>query len=77
MTAAAMIAGMIPIALAIGEGAEQAAPLGRAVIGGLLLATAATLTIVPAAYAILERRTGTHSNSMDPTDPASRYYEGA
>jgi multidrug efflux pump subunit AcrB len=77
MTAGAMIGGMIPIALAIGEGAEQTAPLGRAVIGGLLVATFATLTVVPAAYAILQRRSGTHSTSMDPTDPASRYYEGA
>lgn len=77
MTAAAMIAGMIPIALAIGEGAEQTAPLGRAVIGGLVLATLATLTVVPAAYAILQSRAGAHSNSMDPTDPSSRYYEGA
>jgi multidrug efflux pump subunit AcrB len=77
MTAGAMIAGMTPLALAIGEGAEQTAPLGRAVIGGLVVATFATLTVVPAAYAILERRAGTHSNSMDPTDPASRYYEGA
>jgi multidrug efflux pump subunit AcrB len=77
MTAGAMIAGMIPIALAVGEGAEQTAPLGRAVIGGLLVATFATLTVVPAAYVILQRRAGTHSQSMDPTDPASRYYEGA
>jgi multidrug efflux pump subunit AcrB len=77
MTASAMIAGMIPIALAIGEGAEQTAPLGRAVIGGLIVATFATLTVVPAAYAILQRRSGTASNSLDPTDPDSRYYEGA
>jgi multidrug efflux pump subunit AcrB len=76
MTASAMIAGMIPIALAIGEGAEQTAPLGRAVIGGLIMATLATLTVVPAAYAIFQRRTGVHSNSLDPTDPLSPYYEG-
>jgi multidrug efflux pump subunit AcrB len=77
MTASAMIAGMTPIALAIGEGAEQTAPLGRAVIGGLIVATFATLTVAPAAYAILQRRAGTVSRSMDPTDPTSRYYEGA
>jgi multidrug efflux pump subunit AcrB len=77
MTASAMIAGMIPIALAIGEGAEQTAPLGRAVIGGLVLATLATLTIVPAGYALLQRRAATHTHSMDPTDPTSRYYERA
>jgi multidrug efflux pump subunit AcrB len=76
MTATAMIAGMIPIALAIGEGAEQTAPLGRAVIGGLLVATFVTLTVVPSIYAILQRRARTESISMDPTDPLSRYYEG-
>ena len=53
MTAFAMIAGMIPIALGTGERA-QAAPLGRAVIGGLVLATFATLTVLPAFYAILQ-----------------------
>jgi multidrug efflux pump subunit AcrB len=77
MTASAMIAGLIPIALAIGEGAEQTAALGRAVIGGLLVATFATLTVVPAVYAVLQRRAGTASGSMDPTDPSSRYYERA
>jgi multidrug efflux pump subunit AcrB len=76
MTAGAMIFGMIPIALATGEGAEQTAPLGQAVIGGLLMATLATLTVVPAAYAILQGRARTTSPSLDPTDPASRYYEG-
>ncbi len=78
MTACAMIAGMIPIALAIGEGAEQTAPLGRAVIGGLIAATLATLTVVPAAYAIVQRGANTRSASLDPTDPTSRYFdEGA
>ena len=47
MTALAMLVGMIPMALALGEGAEQNAPLARAVIGGLLLGTPATLTLVP------------------------------
>jgi multidrug efflux pump subunit AcrB len=77
MTATAMIAGMIPIALAIGEGAEQTAPLGRAVIGGLIVATIATLTVVPAAYAILQRGVRRVSSSLDPSDPTSVYYEGA
>jgi multidrug efflux pump subunit AcrB len=77
MTACAMIAGMIPIALALGEGADQTAPLGRAVIGGLLVATFATLTVVPAVYAVLMRRAGITSRSMDPSDPDSRYYESA
>jgi multidrug efflux pump subunit AcrB len=56
MTALAMILGMLPMALALGEGAEQNAPLGRAVIGGLVAATLMTLFVVPAAYAIISPR---------------------
>ncbi|MDB5097788.1 MAG: AcrB/AcrD/AcrF family multidrug efflux protein [Cyanobacteria bacterium RYN_339] len=56
MTALAMIVGMIPMALGLGEGAEQNAPLGRAVIGGLAVATAATLFVVPVLYAMLRKR---------------------
>jgi multidrug efflux pump subunit AcrB len=56
MTALAMIIGMIPMALGMGEGAEQNAPLGRAVIGGLLFATVSTLFFVPVIYAGLHRR---------------------
>jgi multidrug efflux pump subunit AcrB len=55
MTAAAMILGMVPMALGIGEGGEQNAPLGRAVIGGLLFATLATLIFVPTMYRLLRR----------------------
>jgi multidrug efflux pump subunit AcrB len=55
MTAGAMILGMIPMALGIGEGGEQNAPLGRAVIGGLSVATFATLFFVPLAYSLLRR----------------------
>jgi multidrug efflux pump subunit AcrB len=55
MTALAMILGMLPMALAIGSGAEQNAPLGRAVIGGLVAATASTLFVVPAVYSIFSR----------------------
>jgi len=51
MTALAMIIGMIPMALGLGEGAEQNAPLGRAVIGGLLFATVSTLLFVPVVFA--------------------------
>jgi multidrug efflux pump subunit AcrB len=71
MTAAAMISGMIPMAL----GEPQSAPLGRAVIGGLLLATTATLGVLPAIYAVLQGRARTHSVSLNPSDPESRYYE--
>ncbi|HTR34725.1 MAG TPA: efflux RND transporter permease subunit [Bryobacteraceae bacterium] len=56
MTALAMILGMLPMALGIGEGAEQNAPLGRAVIGGLLVATVTTLFIVPIVYTYLRHR---------------------
>jgi len=56
MTAAAMILGMIPMALGLGEGAEQNSPLGRAVIGGLLLATVTTLFVVPIVYTYLRKQ---------------------
>ena len=75
MTASAMIVGMTPMALGLGEGAEQTAPLGRAVIGGLAAATFATLVILPGVYAILQRRATATSPSLDPDDPSSRYYE--
>jgi multidrug efflux pump subunit AcrB len=53
MTALAMIIGMIPMALGLGDGGEQNAPLGRAVIGGLLAATVATLLFVPAVFSMV------------------------
>ena len=56
MTALAMIIGMLPMALAFGEGGEQNAPLGRAVIGGLMVATVSTLFIVPIMYSLLRRK---------------------
>ena len=77
MTATAMIAGMTPMALGLGESGHQTAPLGRAVIGGLAAATLSTLFILPSIYAILERRARTASPSLDPDDPTSRYYEHA
>ena len=55
MTATAMILGMLPMALGIGEGGEQNAPIGRTVIGGLLFATFATLIIVPMLFGILNK----------------------
>jgi multidrug efflux pump subunit AcrB len=75
MTAAAMVSGMIPMALALGEGGAQTAPLGRAVVGGLLVSTFATLTILPAIYAILQSRPSGVSLSLNPSDPESRFYE--
>jgi multidrug efflux pump subunit AcrB len=73
MTSAAMIAGMIPLALAIGAGAETAAPLGRAVIGGLAAATLANLTVLPFVFSLVQARASTASSSLDPDDPQSRY----
>ncbi len=65
MTAMAMIIGMLPMALALGEGGEQNAPLGRAVIGGLVVATFATLFFVPAVFSILRRRTPRQYDNAD------------
>jgi multidrug efflux pump subunit AcrB len=73
MTSAAMIAGMIPMALALGEGAEATAPLGRAVIGGLAAATVATLIVLPSVYSLAQQSARVGSPSMDPDDPASAY----
>jgi multidrug efflux pump subunit AcrB len=70
MTSLAMIAGMIPMALAIGGGAETA-PLGRAVIGGLLAATGATLFILPLVFGFVQRNASLRSPSLDPDDPAN------
>ena len=69
MTSLAMTAGMIPMALAIGQGSEETAPLGRAVIGGLLVATAATLLVLPTVFAIVQRRASVASPTLDPDDP--------
>lgn len=73
MTSAAMIAGMMPMALAIGEGADATAPLGRAVIGGLAAATVATLLVLPSIYSLLQQSVPVGSPSLDPDDPASAH----
>jgi multidrug efflux pump subunit AcrB len=75
MTATAMTFGMIPLAIGFGEGGSQSAPLGRAVIGGLVVSTFATLTILPSIYAILQGRASISSPSLNPTDSTSRYYD--
>jgi multidrug efflux pump subunit AcrB len=69
MTAGAMILGMIPMALGIGEGGEQNAPLARAVIGGLLFATFATLVFVPTVYPLLRRRAAAAHAAASAGDP--------
>jgi multidrug efflux pump subunit AcrB len=74
MTSAAMIAGMVPMAAGVFEGGDQTAPLGRAVIGGLLGSTAATLILLPAVFAWAMGGAGRESASLDPFDPASRHH---
>jgi multidrug efflux pump subunit AcrB len=74
MTSCAMIAGMVPMALALGEAGPQNAPLGRAVIGGLAAATAATLLILPSIFAVIQQRADRASISLDPDDPDSAHY---
>jgi multidrug efflux pump subunit AcrB len=75
MTSCAMIAGMVPMSLGLGEGGEQTAPLGRAVIGGLAVATFATLFLLPSVFAIIQGRSSTRSASLDPDDPQSAYFD--
>ncbi len=70
MTACAMTIGMVPMALGLGDGGAQAAPLGRAVIGGLIFATAATLLVLPPCYALLQARASAASPSLNPLDVA-------
>jgi multidrug efflux pump subunit AcrB len=74
MTSFAMIAGMLPLALGLGDSGDQTAPLGRAVVGGLVLATIATLFILPSFFAIVTTRK-VRSPSLDPNDPASEHYQ--
>jgi multidrug efflux pump subunit AcrB len=71
MTSLAMIAGMTPMAIGFGRGGEQIAPLGRAVIGGLVFATVATLLILPAVFAVVQARAGRSANLLDATQPTS------
>jgi len=70
MTALAMIIGMVPMSLGLGEGGEQNAPLGRAVIGGLIVATMATLFFVPVVYSLIRGRS-------DQEQPQSQSSESA
>jgi multidrug efflux pump subunit AcrB len=77
MTSCAMIAGMLPLALGLGEGAEQTSPLGRAVVGGLLAATLTTLLVLPGVFALVMGRAPIRSASLDPDDPESPQFDGA
>jgi multidrug efflux pump subunit AcrB len=71
MTSLAMIAGMLPMAIGLGEGGGQTAPLGRAVVGGLAAATLATLLVLPGVFALIRAKASRSSPSLDPDDPAS------
>ncbi|HEY9678529.1 MAG TPA: efflux RND transporter permease subunit [Drouetiella sp.] len=68
MTSSAMVAGMIPMSLALSEGGQVSAPLGRAVIGGLLLSTFAALTVLPVVYSVMQRKAPLTSPSVHPDD---------
>jgi multidrug efflux pump subunit AcrB len=77
MTSLAMIAGMIPMALAFGQGSEETAPLGRAVIGGLFAATLATLFLLPTVFGMVQKGASLKSPSLDPEDPDSSFAQKA
>jgi multidrug efflux pump subunit AcrB len=74
MTSISMIVGMIPMATGLGDGA-QSAPLGRAVIGGLLASTLASLLVLPVIFARVRRKASLHPVSLDPDDPHSLHFE--
>ena len=77
MTSFAMMAGMVPMALTLGQSGEQNAPLGRAVIGGLAAATLATLFVLPLVFSLVQGRAHTRSASLDPGDPTSAHYDSS
>jgi multidrug efflux pump subunit AcrB len=74
MTSVAMVVGMIPMASGLGEGGDQAAPLGRAVIGGLIASTFAALIISPLVFSWVQGKASTTSVSLDPEDEESSHY---
>lgn len=75
MTACAMTIGMVPMALALEEGSQMQAPLGRAVIGGLLMSTVATLIVLPSVFSLVIGRRAAHSPSIYPRDPESPHFD--
>lgn len=74
MTSIAMVAGMIPMASGLGEGGDQIAPLGQAVIGGLVASTLAALLVLPNVFALVQGKSSLESVSLDPEDPKSKFY---
>src|SRR5262249_57728134 len=77
MTASAMIVGMVPMSLALEAGSQLQAPLGRAVIGGLLVSTFATLLILPSLFTVVIGTRKYQSPSLDPNDPDSPRHDGS
>jgi hypothetical protein len=75
MTACAMTIGMVPMALALEAGSEMEAPLGRAVIGGLVCSTFATLLLLPGAFALILGDSKWRPPSVDPNDPDSLHHD--
>jgi len=75
MTSAAMIAGMMPVALGLGESGGQTAPLGRAVVGGLAAATMATLFVLPSVFALVQARSHRRSAALDVGEEQSSSYD--
>ncbi|UXX78475.1 efflux RND transporter permease subunit [Reichenbachiella carrageenanivorans] len=75
MTSIAMIMGMAPMALGMGEGGDQVSPLGQAVIGGLIASTLASLLILPSTFSLLQAKAGFDSVSLDPEDVESKYFQ--
>jgi multidrug efflux pump subunit AcrB len=77
MTSIAMIAGMLPMASGFGEGGDQIAPLGQAVIGGLIASTLAALLILPCVFTQFQRKAAIQSVSLDPEDPESQFFHSS
>ncbi|MBO0947857.1 efflux RND transporter permease subunit [Fibrella forsythiae] len=75
MTTIAMIAGMVPMASGMGEGGDQIAPLGQAVIGGLIASTLAALLILPCVFTLFQTKATLQSVSLDPEDPESQFFQ--
>jgi multidrug efflux pump subunit AcrB len=75
MTACAMTVGMVPMALALEKGSQMEAPLGRAVIGGLVMSTFATLLVLPSIFALVIGRKEARSPSLNPGNPESTHYD--
>lgn len=75
MTTFAMIAGMVPMAAGMGDGGGQVAPLGQAVIGGLIFSTLTALLVLPHLFTLVRRKASIVSPSLDPDDPQSKFYK--